>query len=94
MKIRVKNLHTISVKIRAKTTAAMTDAHFGEGDLWLAPHRESEATGVVSQTPPNYSLGEADSIQLNYHTHIKLCVILQLQPHCNRFTTAEIRKKL
>ena len=37
----------------------------GEADLWLAPHRGSEATGVVYQHPPTNSLGEADNHPLH-----------------------------
>ena len=59
-----------SVKICVKTTnrgAAYLQPHnLEEVDLWLAPHRGSAATGVVSLTHPQDSLGEADSHLLTH----------------------------
>ena len=65
VKIRVK----IPIAADNRRTAAMKPLHsLGEADLWLAPHRGSEATGVVYKTPPTNSLGEADSHSLNLRT--------------------------
>ena len=62
----------------------MTAAHFGEGDLWLAPPRGSAAPGVVYQPHPKYSLREGDSLQLNHHIAYKtlrdITITAALQP--------------
>ena len=63
MKIRIK---TITIPPPNRGAAAMKTPHsLGVADLWLAPHRGSEATGVVYKTPPTNSLGEADNHSLN-----------------------------
>ncbi len=40
------------------TDFAIPQHSLGEADLWLAPHKGSAATGVVSPQPPNKSASE------------------------------------